>query len=363
MVGYALDGSDRVATGGGDSPLGNMISTAMWQRLGIQTDFSLTNTTGIRTDLVPGPVTIEEMYNIFPFDNTITKMDLSGTEVQELFNFVALRSAGRGCVSQVQIAGARVVMDCTKIGPFDESQGQPGVATNIYIGTFVPPIKCIADADCPKPPEMPCKSDTDCPGQYAGACETKHGVCNITQQDQCDQVQHVCFQPIDPTASYELATSNYLAGGGSGFLVLKHNTTQNNTGVEQRDALIDFMRAGLPCGADTTTGKLKTCSYDSECGDGFVCACPQAVDDKIIQCVTKKEGCSEKGECVLQQCRDDVATFVRQTCQAAPTGSVESQCETSLSPCVAGGETCKYLACVNQNLGNYSDNRVLMVGQ
>ena len=86
----------------------------MWLRLGIQTDFSLTNTTGIRTDLVPGPVTVEQMYNIFPFDNTITKMDLSGTEVQELFDFVARRSAGRGCVSQVQIAGARVVMDCTK---------------------------------------------------------------------------------------------------------------------------------------------------------------------------------------------------------------------------------------------------------
>ena len=82
-----------------------------------------------------------------------------------------------------------------------------------------------------------------------------------------------------------------------------------------------------------------------------------------MQCVTTPMGCAGKGECVLQQCRDDVANFVRQTCQAAPTGSVEQQCLTSLSPCVAGGETCKYLACVDKNLGNYSDNRVLMVGQ
>ena len=71
LVGYALDGSKRDATGGGDSPLGNLIATAMWLRLGIQTDFSMTNTTGIRTDLVPGPVTVDQMYNIFPFDNTI----------------------------------------------------------------------------------------------------------------------------------------------------------------------------------------------------------------------------------------------------------------------------------------------------
>ena len=112
LVGYAPTARKRNAPQGGDSPLGNLIADAMWLRLGIQTDFSLTNTTGIRTDLVPGPVTVEQMYNIFPFDNSITKMQLSGVEVQELFDFVARRSAGRGCVSQAQIAGARVVLNC-----------------------------------------------------------------------------------------------------------------------------------------------------------------------------------------------------------------------------------------------------------
>ena len=126
LVGYALDGSQRNATGGGDSPLGNLIATAMWVRLGIQTDFSLTNTTGIRTNLVPGPVTIDQMYNIFPFDNSITKMSLSGVEVQELFDYIAQRSAGRGCDSQAQIAGARVVMNCNILLPYDQSQGNPG---------------------------------------------------------------------------------------------------------------------------------------------------------------------------------------------------------------------------------------------
>src|SRR6185436_19595303 len=119
--------------------LGNLIATAMWLRLGIQTDFSLTNSTGIRTDLVPGPVTVEQMFNIFPFDNSITKMNLSGVEVQELMDFVARRGAGRGCVSQIQIAGARMVVDCTKLGDPLESQGRPGVATNIYIGVAIDP--------------------------------------------------------------------------------------------------------------------------------------------------------------------------------------------------------------------------------
>src|SRR5262249_16341601 len=86
LVGYAPQISRRISTTGGDSPLGNVVGNAIWLRLGIQTDFSLTNATGIRADLNPGPVTIEQMFNIFPFDNSISKMQLSGAEVQELFD-------------------------------------------------------------------------------------------------------------------------------------------------------------------------------------------------------------------------------------------------------------------------------------
>ncbi len=59
----------------------------MWLRLRIQTDFALNNTTGIRADLVPGPVTVEQMFNIFLFDSSIAKMQPSGLEVKDLFDF------------------------------------------------------------------------------------------------------------------------------------------------------------------------------------------------------------------------------------------------------------------------------------
>ncbi len=84
----------------------------MWLRLGIQTDFSLTNTTGIRADLVPGPVTVEQMFNIFPFDNSITKMQLSGVEVQDLFDFVAAPLGGPRLRARRCRSRARVVIDC-----------------------------------------------------------------------------------------------------------------------------------------------------------------------------------------------------------------------------------------------------------
>ncbi|MFO0763112.1 MAG: 5'-nucleotidase C-terminal domain-containing protein [Byssovorax sp.] len=336
LVGYALDGSKRNATTGGDSPLGNLISAAMWLRLGIQTDFSLTNSTGIRADLVPGPVTVEQMYNIFPFDNSITKMQLSGQEVQDLFDFVARRSTGRGCVSQVQIAGARVVIDCTKV----DSEGRQGVAEAIYIGTFTPSIKCNKDLDCPLGPDK---------APRIGSCDLEAGQ---------------CWQPIDAISSYELATSNYLAGGGSGFRVLQRNTTQFDTKVQQRDALIDFIRAGAPCGAGEG-GKLKDCKKDSDCanvGEGFVCACPEITVEGEVCSNDPKKTCSA-GSCVLAKCRDDVASFQRATCEAAATDSVKKDCEKSTAPCASAGEQCKFLACVDRGLGNFSDGRVRMVGQ
>jgi 5'-nucleotidase / UDP-sugar diphosphatase len=339
LVGYAPFGSARFSSTGGDSPMGNMIASAMWLRLGIQTDFSLTNTTGIRADLVPGPVNVEQMYNIFPFDNSISKMQVSGVELQDLWDFVARRSAGRGCVSQVQVAGTRVVIDC-----------QQQKATNIYIGTVDPPIPCTCDQQCAG---IECTAPL--PPAVRGACDGESGSPGR------------CWQKTEPIGSYELATSNYLAGGGSGFRVLQRNTTQFDTKVQQRDALVDYIRAGLPCGSDDE-GTLRACANDSECegfpdGD-YVCACPEATDEGATCSTDNDKGCpSGSGQCVLANCREDVADYVRNTCANASTPQLQAECEQSLLPCASGGEQCKFLACVDARLGNRSDNRIEMEGK
>ena len=378
LVGYAPDGSRRFSATGGDSPLGNLIATAMWLRLGIQTDFSLTNTTGIRADVVPGPVDVEQMFNIFPFDNSIAKMQLSGLEIEELFNFVARRSSGRGCVSQVQVAGMRVVLDCTVSNGAAET---PGRATNIYIGVESgQPEGCSNDNDCPlnkkcrdrDPREGAQNVDFGCVCEDDSGCAGGFG--------SCDVGTGFCWQPIEPIASYELATSNYLAGGGSGFRVLQRNTTQFDTLIQQRDALIDFIRGGDVCALDDE-GNRVGCSFDVDCvdklGDGFVCACPENIQDlEDGRCGlpdgTEPPACNEveggtpgpgDGECVLARCREDVAAIQRDVCEQAPTPESEAECLTSLSPCATGGEQCKFLACINQDLGNTTDGRVRMVGK
>lgn len=382
LVGYAPDGSKRSAPSGGDSPLGNLVATAAWLRQGVQTDFALTNSTGIRTDMVPGPVTVEQMFNIFPFDNSITKMQLSGVEVRQLFDFVARRSASRGCTSQAQIAGARLAVRCQGCATSCQADGDcptgsacvsgscspaPACASEIYVGST--DRKCASNADCnvcradvgrcATTGEV-CKADADCPSLLV-ACDTTN-----VDADGLGR----CGKPIDPIGSYELATSNYLAAGGSGYRVLQRNTTQFDTKIQQRDALIDYVRQGKPCGYDpalTSTGGLRACTLDAECGtDGaYVCACAGGVTEDATSgaCTTMASGCpGAKGRCVLSTCRAEVAAFHRRHCAETPDAKSAADCVAHRASCSVAGEECKYLSCVDRRIGNFSDGRILMEG-
>ncbi len=399
LTGFSPDGAKRIASQGGDSPLGNLVATSMWLQLGVQTDFALTNSTGIRTDLDPGTVALTDLYNIFPFDNTITKMELSGTEVRELFDFVARNTAARSCSSVGQIAGARIRIDCAtcdrnlrpdtggpcmsdsdctsgasgacdKINTDPNTQGTCAVtpcAEEIYIGQVTDSagntVSCNSDGDCCKPLPSGQPSVTGCSYTTPGAC------C----PGQCFQANPgapgVCQSPIALENVYQLATNNYIAQGGSGYRVLQRNTTQLNTEIKQRDALIDFMRQGKPCGYDATYASnpvaLPPCSDDTDCTvPGFVCACPSHVTlttpGNVTTC-TSTGGCGPgQGECVRQDCRDLVAAYHLQLC-AGTSGAQLVACQTDLDACSIGGEECKSLACVDQNEGAVTDNRVTVI--
>ena len=379
LAAYSPTEAIRNNPNGGDAPLGNIVATSMWLRLGIQTDFAMTNSTGIRSNLLPGPVSVEQVYNIFPFDNSITKMQLSGKEVQDLFNFVARRSAGRGCSTQVQLAGARVRINCKgcereEARPLctrDEDCGEArdgeesgcdtkigrcrlsACAEHVYIGSLSnsdgSPKTCKADADCAS------KKDQNDGNINRGQCDTNAGL---------------CLALIQPINRYELATNTYIAQGGSGFRVLQRNTTQNDTRIQQRDALIDFLRQGKPCGwrpaADRPDG-LRSCATDNDCaeeGPEYVCACAGKVKANRATgqtaCETDGECSPSEGRCVQRLCRDSVANFHDLVCASSPQ---RAGCLKLLNSCSSSGEECKILACVDERLGNLSDGRVEMIGR
>jgi 5'-nucleotidase len=401
LAGFSPNGAKRIAAEGGDSPLGNLVATSMWLQLGVQTDFALTNSTGIRTDLNPGPVAITDIFNIFPFDNTTTKMELSGIEVREMFDFVARITSSRSCSSTAQIAGARIRLNCSgcsqvlrpdtggpcnddsdctsgAVGACDKpNPNQPGTcavtpcAEEIYIGQQTDsnnnPVSCNQDSDC-------CETGCTTSGCLKGTacCTNKCAKPGATLPGQCFQATPgqpgVCQSPIALENDYQLATNNYIAQGGSGFRVLQRNTTQLNTNILQRDSLIDYMRQGHPCGYNGTlyadTQGLQSCTVDSNCGDGYVCACPShttlTTPGGTTTCtMTSGLSCDQSvGRCVQSACRDQVAAFHNNLCSGAQNLVA---CQTELDACSIAGEECKFLACIDSTEGAVTDNRVTVI--
>jgi 5'-nucleotidase/UDP-sugar diphosphatase len=189
---------------GGDSQLGNLVARAMQLQQGVDAQFAFTNSLGIRADFERGPLTNEQMFNVFPFENSITVMYLSGQEVQDTFDFVSRKSASRGCRSQVQVAGISFDMVCKgHCDSVDPSTGQPAeaCAKNIYIGE------------------------------------------NCRNGNPDGPIDPTKCAPLQLTGLYRVAVNDYIAAGGSGFIVLKRNTSQLNTGISLRDALTVYLSA------------------------------------------------------------------------------------------------------------------------
>ncbi len=189
---------------GGDSQLGNLVARSMQVRPGVDADFALTNSLGIRADFEIGPLTTEAMYNVFPFENSITVMFLSGVEIKDMLDFVASKSSERGCRSQAQVAGISFKMICA---------AYPNArAEEIVLGD---------------------------------GCRDPNG----------DLIEGKCAPVID-SALYRVAVNDYIAAGGSGFDVLKRNTSKINTGISLRAATIDYMRSLAKCDSTLVDGTL-----------------------------------------------------------------------------------------------------------
>jgi 5'-nucleotidase / UDP-sugar diphosphatase len=261
----------RNSSTGGDSPLGNLTADSMRVRQRVQAEMALTNTLGIRDNLYAGPINQESMFNVFPFENTINIMYLSGKEMQEMFDFVSERSAERGCQAQAQISGARFQMDCAQ-------------AELNFLRT---PCAC-ADGT-----EPPCPGQNDCP---AGDREGR-------EPWQCledtDTHEHRCWShsgtnieingaPLDLFATYKIAVNDYIAKGGSGFEVLKRNTSRQETYISLRESLIGYLQHFCSC-ADYANGGVKV------------------VDGVSVPCTQQLGGDAQLADQLGQYCRETSA--------------------------------------------------------
>jgi 2',3'-cyclic-nucleotide 2'-phosphodiesterase (5'-nucleotidase family) len=87
--------------------VGNVICDAM--REAVSADIAFQNSGGIRTDIQKGPITMELVYTLLPFDNVLVTMDLTGKQILQLLEQSATLQKGI-----LQQSGLKVKYDMTK---------------------------------------------------------------------------------------------------------------------------------------------------------------------------------------------------------------------------------------------------------
>lgn len=158
-----------------ESEMGNFVSDAMRTHVdGV--DFAFTNAGGLRADIDAGPITLEEIYSVLPFNNTLVTMDLSGAQVRQVLEEGAASRYG-----VVQVSGLRWAFD----------------------------------ADAP-----------------FGSRVTR-----VTLPDGT---------PIDPNATYRIATNNFMASGGDQFTTLTGGANVVDTGINLVDSVVRLLERSSP---------------------------------------------------------------------------------------------------------------------
>lgn len=108
-------------TATGDNALGNLIADSM--RVSMNSDFAMMNGGGIRTNLKQGEIKWEDLFNILPFNNILTKVSIKGSALTEIIN--AQLSVRYG--ADYSVAGLNYTYDYTtaKVTNVTKSDGTP----------------------------------------------------------------------------------------------------------------------------------------------------------------------------------------------------------------------------------------------
>lgn len=89
--------------------LGRLIAQSQMER--VKADIGIMNSGGIRTSIEPGEVTYKNLLTVQPFGNMIATVDLTGKELLDYLNVVALKEVDTGAYPQ--FAGISMTVDRT----------------------------------------------------------------------------------------------------------------------------------------------------------------------------------------------------------------------------------------------------------
>jgi 2',3'-cyclic-nucleotide 2'-phosphodiesterase (5'-nucleotidase family) len=123
-----------------EGTLGNFATDAMlWaarREMGVPVHMAFTNNGGLRVPITPGPITVGQMFELMPFENMLTVLTLSGTQVLEVADGLA-RYRGEpiaGFSFRIETVGdERVARDVLIGGEPVELEAEYLLVTNDYL--------------------------------------------------------------------------------------------------------------------------------------------------------------------------------------------------------------------------------------
>ena len=90
-----------------ESTIGNLLTDFM--RSASKSDIAFLNSGAIRADINAGPVTMEQLINVYPFPDNLTIVELNGKQVRELIEYSLTLPYGVG-----QISGLKIQFDSSQ---------------------------------------------------------------------------------------------------------------------------------------------------------------------------------------------------------------------------------------------------------
>jgi len=270
---------ERVGATGGDSPLGNVVAGVARELTAA--DVAVIGASSLRHDVLPGLLDLDGLVYAVPFEDPLVRAELSGAALERAFEHSARSAAARDCRTQVHVAGALVRFRC----PCERA----GCA-RVFVRETA--FGCASDGDC---------------AAVDGACST-----NGTERG-------LCLLPLDPRGAYRVATTAYLAGGGSGLFDAIPAAALRPVSDSLSQALADELAHGPPCAE-----------------------------------ATPNEPVAEPDACA-SGCAADALQRLRNECAAR---GLEAACTRAATLCERARSLCRTLPCVDAARGAARDGRI-----
>ncbi|HPQ67806.1 MAG TPA: bifunctional UDP-sugar hydrolase/5'-nucleotidase [bacterium] len=120
-----------------ESNFGDFVADTIRERFTV--DVVLINAGSFRTSLQPGPITVNNVHEVFPYDNTLVTLDVPGAVIREALEIGLQKNPEANPGAFLQVAGLRYVIDdkrATQITvggePLDETRNYK-IAINDYM--------------------------------------------------------------------------------------------------------------------------------------------------------------------------------------------------------------------------------------